>query len=141
MIMSGFIKRLRADNLGSTMVEFALVAPALMAFIFLILEGGRMIWTKQLLEDAALDSARCLGLRALPCKTDAGVQAFAVEQATSSGVRLLTANVTVQANVACNGTNGLGRVRLEVPYSSPAAGFLPVKIDKLSAEACFPMVM
>ena len=65
---------LRGDRRGVTAVEFALVAPVFMMFMFLIIDGGRAVWTYQTLQEVASNSARCAALGLTGCKTQAEVQ-------------------------------------------------------------------
>jgi len=56
------MRQLLSDRRGVTAVEFALVAPVFMMFMFLIIDGARIVWTYQTLQEVATNSARCAAL-------------------------------------------------------------------------------
>ena len=62
--MTRIWRRLAREEIGGAVVEFALVAPTFLMFIFLILDGGRMIFTKQSLDEVTTATARCVAIQA-----------------------------------------------------------------------------
>ena len=57
----------RAESLiaacgGTTAIEFALVAPIFMMFLFGTIEFGRLLWTEQALQETAIAGARCMAI-------------------------------------------------------------------------------
>ena len=54
------LRKLRRDREGSTVVEFALIAPVFFALLFAILETGIMFLAGQVLQTVTQDSARMI---------------------------------------------------------------------------------
>ena len=57
-----FLRRLRRDAGGVTIVEFAIVAPVLFLFIFGVLDIGHGLYMRSVLQGAVQDAARNAGL-------------------------------------------------------------------------------
>ena len=51
-----------AMNDGATAVEFALVVPMFLMLVFGAIEFGRILWTKQALQETAVAGARCMAI-------------------------------------------------------------------------------
>lgn len=119
------------------MVEFALLAPLFTAMLFGLIEGGRMLWTRQTLENVAHAGARCLAAGANACLTLPETRSHVAALAAGRGVRLLSADVAPERGVICEGVGGFDRVSVSVAFNSPANGLLPLP-DRISASACFP---
>jgi Flp pilus assembly protein TadG len=49
----------RAEG-GATAIEFAIVVGPLLLLMFATLEFGRMLWTREALQSAAIAGARCM---------------------------------------------------------------------------------
>ncbi|HEX7855160.1 MAG TPA: TadE family protein [Sphingobium sp.] len=120
-------------------VEFALVAPILLAFILLLIEGGRMIWTQQALQEVANNTARCGALATASCADTASVQSYARARGLQWGVSLTGATVSVAGNQTCNGFAGMNQVSISLPFSV-AGGLLGASATTLTASACFPTI-
>ncbi len=134
------IRRLRGDRRGAAMLEFALVAPLLMAFIFLIIEGGRMIWTHQVLQEVAFASARCMALGNTGCTSTATVKTWAAARASGSGVTVAEAAITPTAAATCEAQANMVKVVILMPYGKAVGSLLPVPPASLAASACFPVL-
>ena len=136
---------LARDRSGGAAVEFALVLGPLIFLIFGAMEYGRLLWTKQALQESAIAGARCMGLLASGCAS-AGVYSATgtttYVQGVASGLTLAvpTANVTLDRAAACAGVSGFSSVTIS--YTFQAA--VPVLLGSassampLSATACFP---
>lgn len=134
------IRRLSGCARGAAALEFALVAPALIGMIVLILEGGRMIWTQQVLQETAFNAARCLGVGGPGC-TEAAMPGWARDQAGQSGLRIAAATVTATASAApalCDNRAGMSRIGIASPYAGAVGRLLPRARTMLYASACFP---
>lgn len=134
-----YISHIAHNKVGASVVEFALVAPVLLAFIFLLLEGGRMEWTRQVLQEVANNSSRCMALGTPSCSSDVTVQAYARSLALHRGVSLSSAVVTTGANQTCNTVSGMNRVSILLPYRV-AGGMIATGSISLQAYACFPSI-
>lgn len=133
------IPGLRRDRRGASAVEFALVAPILLAFILLLVEGGRMLWTQQALQEVASATARCMALGAEGCETPGATQTFARARALERGVALTGATVTLQSDQTCSGEAGMVRAAIALPFEA-AGGLLPGGPATLDASACYPLL-
>jgi Flp pilus assembly protein TadG len=135
--------RLFEDRRGATAVEFALVAPVFLMFMFLIIDGSRMVWTYQTLQEVATNSARCAALKLTACADNASVQTYAAARAVASGVPLGAASVTL-SNVAASATGckaspvAMVKVAINAPYQGATTLLLPTSVTTLTTEACFP---
>jgi Flp pilus assembly protein TadG len=133
------IRRCIRENDGASAVEFALVAPVLLAFIFLLIEGGRMEWTQQALQEVASNTARCMALGTTACADTLSIKAYARKRGVAWGISLSAATITVAANQTCSAVTGMNKITISLPYGS-ATGLLPRAPSSLNASACFPSV-
>ena len=132
------MRRLLSDRRGVTAVEFALVAPAFMMFMFLIIDGARAVWTYQTLQAVATDSARCAALGVTGCKTSSEVQTYAVNRANGYGVSLMSSAVTLTSAATCSSVAGMTKVAISTSYQGATTKLLPSPVTTLSTESCFP---
>lgn len=124
---------------GATVVEFALIAPVLFLVMFGIIEGSRMVWTRQTLEEVAYATARCMSVDTA-CATQSDQQTYATTQAGGYGVTIVAADVAPQINVACNGFAGSSKVTITHTFDSVLDGMVPGFSGSLTAESCFPVL-
>lgn len=138
--------RTRSARAGTTTLEFAFAAPALMAMLFACLEFGRMFWTWQALQMASDQTARCVAIAASACSTPSS---YAISQASGLGISGLLASAVLVDNkppatsnaTACSPPAGNTevRVRLSLPFSSPAATLIPSLNQTLTTTSCYPL--
>lgn len=119
------IKFAKCDR-GATMVEFALVLPALAALLVGGIYAGLAVYSATGLQSAAEQAARCYSVNASLCSTPSATQAYAKTQ--YYGIQTPTFSASVQPcghQVAATVTIPIIAVveNLNVP---------------LSATACFP---
>jgi Flp pilus assembly protein TadG len=131
--------RLARAQRGSAAVEFALVAPTFLMFIFLILDGGRMIFAK--LKQLTSETVRCYALKVTACKDDTLTKSFAVNRGRLKNLVVSAASVTVQNNATCFTRPGMGQVTISVPWNRGAFTLLPQSVApaNLVATSCFPI--
>lgn len=140
-IRSPSVRALAASTAGATAVEFAMIALALMLFTFGVIELGRMLWTWQVLQSTAIDTARCVAIGSSQCSNGA---TYAVSIASQRGVgTLTTSNVTVTSTSTtnCSGVSGITNfttVNITFTYKPLLANFIPTPSGGLTAKACFP---
>lgn len=132
------MRRLLADRRGVTAVEFALVAPVFLMFMFLIIDGARMTWTYQTLQEVATNSARCAALKLTACTDSAAVKTYAVSRAAASGVRLGAGDVTLTAGTSCQSVAGMTKVAISTAYQGATTKLLPTAMTTLATDSCFP---
>ena len=130
--------RLLRDRRGVTAVEFALVAPAFMMFMFLIIDGARAVWTYQTLQEVASNTARCAALGVTGCKTALEVQSYAVARAAATGVKMTAGAVTLTSAATCSSVAGMTKVAIASSYQGATTKLLPSSVSTLSTESCFP---
>jgi Flp pilus assembly protein TadG len=130
--------RLLRDRHGVTATEFALVAPAFLMFMFLMIDGARMVWTYQALQEIATNSARCAALGATGCKTSTEVQGYAVARAAANGIRLATGAVTLTSAATCSSIAGMTKVAISSAYQGASTKLLPSSLTAMNTESCFP---
>lgn len=132
------MRRLLSDRRGVTAVEFALVAPVFMMFMFLIIDGARAVWTYQALQEVATNSARCAALGVTGCKTSGDVQSYAVARAAANGVKLTAGAVTLTNAATCSSVAGMTKVAISSAYQGASTKLLPSSVTTLNTESCFP---
>jgi Flp pilus assembly protein TadG len=134
--------RLRGDCRGSTAVEFALVGPLFLMFLFLILDGGRLVFTRQGLNELAQAGARCAALKAPGCTTETLAEGWTIAQgARRSNIFLAAGQVEINRGTTCRGQGGMAQAIIRLPYNSTALGLLPrnASVSTLTAIGCFPV--
>jgi len=128
---------LHRDRQGATAVEFALVAPILLMFLFMIVEGARLLWTQQALQETAASSVRCWALKS-PCSSAALTRSYATNRASGNGVDLGNAIIDVTSGQNCHGLTQMNKVTIQLPYQAFVPHLLPGAPATLVASACFP---
>ncbi|GAA5053485.1 hypothetical protein GCM10023208_15500 [Erythrobacter westpacificensis] len=134
-----FIQKLRRDQQGASTIEFALLAPAFLTLIFGTIEGSRIVWTKNTLDEVAFATARCMSV-SLGCETETQQQDFAVDRAASYGIAIVAADVTATADADCNGFPDSSRITITHDFNSVMGGFMPSMAADLEADSCFPQL-
>ena len=117
-------------------MEFAILAPVFLGFLFCLIDGAQMIWTQQALAEVAANTARCAGLGLSGCSTASAVQAYAVNRAFADGIIVTTGEVALATNQTCQGISGMSTVTITHSFSM-VAPFLPGAPSQLVASACF----
>ena len=113
---------------GSAAVQFGLVAPSLLLFVFGIIEVGRMLWTMNALHYSVEEAARCASINATTCGSAGKVQAFAAARSGGS----FAASVFTASTVGCgNQVSASYPMRLNIPFTSYAV--------TLTAQSCYPI--
>ena len=144
-MMRRALKSLRRAREGTTMVEFAMIAPVLIGFIFGVVEFGRLYWTREALAQTAITAARCMGILASNCAaggnfSSANTTTYIQQVGNDWGISIPAANVQLNQNATCGGVAGLSQVSVSVTFHSvvPAIVHLASSGNTLNATACFP---
>jgi Flp pilus assembly protein TadG len=116
------------DEGGNLAIEFGLLAPTLMLFIFGIAEGGRMLWTVNALHYSVQEAARCASVDTTTCGTATQIQSFA---AGRSGAGFASSVFTATV-VSCGN-------RVSASYTMPLNIPLMPHSITLSAQSCYPI--
>lgn len=141
----GRLSRFAADQGGASAVEFAIVLTPLLLIVFGGIEYGRLMWTRTALQEVAMATARCMGVKQPSCASGGSYSAsaatsFAQAEATSWAVTIPTANITLSNSATCSGVSGLSQATLSYTFQTA----LPLLLGSLSggktlqASACFP---
>ena len=134
------LRRLASNIVGAVAIEFALVAPVFLMFLFLMLDGARMIFTRQSLNEVATATARCAALRATGCTSAANAQNWAASRALTRA-RLTLSDAKVELAVTCNSVPSMAKVTISTAWQKGAMGLLPQSVAPatLTSVACFPI--
>lgn len=134
------------DRSGASAVEFALVAVPLLMLIFGTIEYGRLMWTRQALQETAIAGARCVGVGGIGCSAAGGefdaatARQFVRQTAQNWFVALEDADVTISNDDDCGGVDGFATVTIRHDFLTPVPAALVglAESTALSASACFP---
>jgi hypothetical protein len=125
------LRRLVADRRGATAIEFALVAPLLLALLFGSLETGRYIWFAAALDHAVGKAARCAEVTGGVCATPEGLA-----EEVKAGLSGLAVLAPVEESALITRAAACGtEIRVGLPYPSLVPGLGPV-LPALDASAC-----
>jgi Flp pilus assembly protein TadG len=139
------LRRFFGDGRGASAVEFALVVVPLLLFIFGTIEFSRLMWTRQSMQSLSISAARCMGILQPSCisgttYSEANTKSYIISRASSFGVPLTTANITLNNSTTCNGVSGFSTVTINYTFSSLAPKLITAlsSSKNLSTTACFP---
>lgn len=141
----GRVKDLARARGATTAVEFAICALALVLMVVGFIEFGRLAWTFEVMQDAASEGARCMGLAANSCASGGAYNAantttYVVNLATARGVAIAAAAVTQNHVAICGGAGGFSQVSIAYQFATVAPALLAPLVNgfTVSASACFP---
>jgi Flp pilus assembly protein TadG len=135
---------------GATAVEFALVLPMFLMLVFGSIEFGRLLWTQQALQEAAIAGARCVAIAQgsnannSPCAASGSYSStttMSYIQTVASGWGLSLPSSGINANPAGSGVcAGLSQVTLTSTFYSVAPQIVKLATGgtTLTATACYP---
>ena len=131
------IRALWHDRKGGSVVEFALVAPTFLMFVFLLLDGGRMLFAKQSLNEVATATARCYAIKATGCSDAATARTWAINRGLTRDN--LAVNDVTFASSCDSGLVG-AKVTVTTIFKKGAMTLLPQSVapSTLTSTACFP---
>lgn len=125
------------DERGATVVEFGIILPLLLMALFGLIEGARLIWMDQALDQAAYSTARCRTIASPACDSAAKQVSYAVQRAKANGVTVNPANVVIDPAATCGGSSGALLVTLTVSFGSPVGKLLPLP-QTVRGRSCVP---
>jgi Flp pilus assembly protein TadG len=134
-------RRILGDQIGAVAMEFALVAPTFLMFVFLILDGGRMLFFKQSLNEVAAATARCYAIQAQGCTSVTSTQGWAVARGLTRDNLKLSASDVVVTTTSCNGIANMARAQISATWQKGAMTLLPQSVapSTLTSTACYPI--
>ena len=121
--------RLKRNSSASVAVEFALLLPVYIAFMFGIIEFGRMIWIRNTMEFAAETAARYGAITS--GATDATVAAYATAQLI--GVDPATVDFITGTTIGASTVTVVGTYN----FTTFISAFVPIPATTLTVTATF----
>lgn len=132
MIKDGVLSRLRCDEAGAAILEFAVVGPVLFSLMLGAIEMGRMFYVRQGLEYATEQAARYYMMN--PNASTSSVTTYLQSQmpgGMGGGV-----NVSYADTTNCNSNSSLTCTMISATYSfNSVAGYLGLGTKNLLARA------
>jgi Flp pilus assembly protein TadG len=139
------IRRLLRHRRAATALEFALLGPAMALLGLGTLEYGRLAWTQEALEAAAVAGARCMGVLSSNCASagaysSTATQTYIETAASNWSITLTSSNLTLSRAANCGGVAGFSQVSISYTFQT----VLPLLADALSsgvaltATSCYP---
>lgn len=129
-------------------MEFAVILSLFLTMMFGVTEFGRLLWTREALQETASVGARCMGMNSTSCASagaysSAATQTYVQGVASNWGVALTNANVTLNNNNTCAGissANGFSSVTINYTFQSVVPNLLNALSAgaAISTTACFP---
>ena len=114
---------------GSAAVELALVAPALLMFVFGIAETGRALWLQNALDYSVAEAARCASVNPTSCGSAGDIENYAAAR-SGCGLDASVFSVTTPSPSCGNQVSANYPMALTIP-------FLTLRVT-LTAQACYP---
>jgi Flp pilus assembly protein TadG len=117
-----------------------------MLLVFGIIEFGRLFWTREALQEAAIAGARCAGILQTACATggsfDSGKTTSYVQQVAGGwGLTVPGSGITPTNSAACGGvSSGFSQVTITYRFRTAVPRLLVALAggDNLTLTACFP---
>jgi Flp pilus assembly protein TadG len=147
------LRALGGNRAGGSAVEFALVLGPLLGLVFGITEYGRLLWTREALQQTATLTARCSGILQASCTTgnafdSSKATTYAQQIGSNWGLSIPAGNVTVTKNATCGGVTNFSSATITRTFTTPIpqiAWFGGPNMQimsaggvSLSVSACFP---
>jgi Flp pilus assembly protein TadG len=115
-------------------VEFALVSLVMMTWIFGIMEVARAFWTYQIIQEVAVQGARCMGVKSSSCApggsySATAAQAYMVAVASNLGLTLPASDITATRPATCATIANFSSVSISYTFTTN----VPVLIPSLSS--------
>lgn len=124
-----FLRRSRNADGGSSAVEFAMVAPFLIAMLFGIFEFGRALWIQSLLDFAVEQASRCATINSTLCGTTSAIATYAAQQTVP--LNLPAATFTASSPVCGH------QVQASYAFNFITPHLFPYSIT-LTSQSCYP---
>ena len=135
---------------GTAVIEFALLAPVFLMFLFGSIEFGRLLWTQQALQQAAIAGARCMAvaqgaIQSSACASSgsyssASTKSYIETTASGWGISVQDADITLNNAAACGGVTGFSQVTITNNFNTPVPQIVRLAAGgtSLTATACYP---
>jgi Flp pilus assembly protein TadG len=136
---------------GAAIIEFAVLAPMFLALIFGSIEYGRLLWTQQALQQAAIAGARCMAIahgaiQSSSCASggtysSSSTKTYIETIASGWGLSVHDSDITLDnTGAGCGGTSGLVEVTITNNFNTPVPQIVLLAAGGtvLTANACYP---
>lgn len=142
--------RFATASSGVTAVEFALVAPMFLMFLFGAIEYGRLMWDREALQQTAVTGARCMAMaqgtiESSPCASGGSYSSSSTKTyiqgvATGWGLSVPASAIALNNAATCGGESGFSQVTITFTFTSvaPALVLLPAGGTLFTLSACYP---
>ena len=123
-------------------VEFALVSLLMMTWIFGLMEVARAYWTYQIIQEVAIQGARCMGVLSSSCASGGAysastAQSYMVTVASNLGMTLPADDIVVARPASCAGTAGFSAVSINYNFKTLMPTLIPsLSTVPLTANSC-----
>ena len=124
-------------------VEFALVSLMMLMWIFGIMEVARAFWTYQIIQEVAIQGARCMGILSSSCASGGAFNSgsaknYMVELAANLGLTLPSTDIVATRPTACANTAGFSSVTISYNFTTNVPVLVPsLSSVMLNASSCF----
>jgi Flp pilus assembly protein TadG len=126
--MVAWVRRFTRAEAGNLAVEFGMLAPALLLFVFGGVEGGRLLWTVNALHYSAQEAARCASINKTTCGSPTDIQNFAAGRSGAT----FSPSVFTATVVGCgNQVSASYAMPINIPFMAHSIS--------LSAQSCYPI--
>lgn len=142
------MRRLRSiwrASAGTAAIEFAVLAPSLLAMSFGVYEFGRWAWTLEALQESATSGARCVGIGQSACESSGAYSSgstvsYVQGVAQSWGITVPSADITSNNSTSCGGVTGFSQVSISYVFTSVVAKIIPAGSSgtTLTVNSCYP---
>ena len=123
-LLSGLLR----SDAGNVAVEFGMLAPVFLLFLFGIMEGGRLLWTVNALHYSVQEAARCASVNTVACGSSDQIKSFA---AGRSGAQFASSVFTASVTGCGHLVSASYTMPLNIPFMSHSIS--------LSAQSCYPI--
>jgi Flp pilus assembly protein TadG len=142
------MRRLRLGTKGNSAAEFAMVIGPLCVLLFGTIEFGRLLWTRDVVQQVAVEGARCMGILAPGCATAGPVYSAAKARTWIAGraqgfnIPLAESGVALNRSATCAsaaGKSNSSEVTVTFTFASPFGALVEaLASDKLlTVTGCF----
>ena len=121
-------------NAGAVALEFAIVVPALLLWLFGLIEFARLIWTQAALDYAVQAAARCAAVDNLTCPMSNPHQVSNYAAGKAPGLSFADPAATFAVSTQACGV----QVTASLSFDFLPSDLLPYS-QTLRAAACFPL--
>ena len=125
-------------------MEFSAVILTLFTLLFGVTEFGWYMWTANALQQTAIQSARCMGVLSGSCATGSAYSStktlsYVQQLATTYGVTVPSAGVTLSTSASCGGATGFSSVTINYTFTTVVPNLITgLASVPMTEQACFP---